>query len=186
MRNKSLVVLVGGTSGVGKDTIINELIKRNEGKFVLIVSTTTRKPREGEVDGVHYYFVDTETFKTMIDNGDVCEHSFRHEAFYGISSHKVDELLKTGKIPMKDCDYRGVVGLKKAGYNVISFYLIIDKAEVERRLRNRGMSEEQVQFRLSDYDAHVATKKYFDFVVENRNLEKCVTDIQKIIQGRIN
>lgn len=180
---KPLVILIGGTSGAGKDTVVTALINQSPNKFGRIVSTTTRPMRPNEQDGIDYHFVTQDEFKRKIDCGEVAEHTHRHNAYYGISSESVDGIHAQGKIAIKDSDHRAVIGLREHGYNVLSFYLLVSREEVEKRLHARGGTPDQIAYRLGDYDDHLATKKYFDIHIENDEFEKCVNQIANTIQA---
>jgi len=179
--NKGLVVLVGGTSGAGKDTVIEKLMQKNPKLFGKFVSYATRDPRPDEIDGVHYHFISEQEFLEKIESGEIIEHTTRHNEYKGMSDKIIDKMLARRVIAIKSCEYMGVIGLRDYGYNLFAVYLSVPRDEVKRRLQNRNCPPEELEHRLSDYDDHLSTAKYFDVVVENIDLEKCVDSIYELI-----
>ena len=95
MKGKGLLVVISGPAGTGKGTVVNELVK--DDNIVVSVSATTRSPREGEKDGVHYHFITREQFKQMIDNDDLLEYAQYCGNFYGSPKKMAEEKMKEGK-----------------------------------------------------------------------------------------
>ena len=182
---KGLVVVIGGTSGAGKATVMWKLLGMYPDMFEHIVSTTSRTPRAGEVEGIHYNFVTEDAFKKLLDGGILAEYTYRHGNYYGISKDNINRILEKGKIPIVDADYKAVVGLKEHGYNVASFYLLVDKEMVALRLKFRDDDDEMVAYRLSDFDNHFATRVHYDYHVPNVDLLTCSAEIMAIIKKRM-
>jgi len=176
-------VIFAGPSGVGKGTLIEMLMKRfPDEQFGFSVSHTTRKPREGEVDGVHYNFSTVETMKKEIDEGKFIEYAEVHGNYYGTSVASVEKVQSAGKICILDIDVQGVQSVKKSTLKPV--YLFISPPsmeELERRLRGRGTEkEESIQRRLNNASEEM---KYgnqagnFDCVFVNSDLNATFEDI---------
>mmetsp|Transcript_15130 Transcript_15130/g.20608 ORF Transcript_15130/g.20608 Transcript_15130/m.20608 type:complete len:414 (-) Transcript_15130:177-1418(-) len=176
-------VVFCGPSGVGKGTLIEMLMKRfPNDQFGFSVSHTTRKPREGEKDGVHYNFSTVETMKKEIDEGKFIEHAEVHGNYYGTSVAAVEKVQSAGKICILDIDVQGARSVKKSSLK--PFYLFVSPPsmeELERRLRGRGTeSEVSIKRRLKNASEEM---KYgseagnFDRVFVNGNLEATFEDV---------
>jgi len=176
-------VIFAGPSGVGKGTLIEMLMKRfPDEQFGFSVSHTTRKPREGEVDGVHYNFSTVETMKKEIEEGKFIEYAEVHGNYYGTSVASVEKVQSAGKICILDIDVQGVQSVKKSTLKPV--YLFISPPsmeELERRLRGRGTEkEESIQRRLNNASEEM---KYgnqagnFDCVFVNSDLNATFEDI---------
>jgi|GEM_PF-1301921 len=184
--NKGLVVIIGGTSGAGKDTIIKKVIEKNPSLFGLFVSYATRAPRDSEVNGIHYHFITEKEFLKHLRDGEIVEFTTRHNEYKGMSARLIDAELSKGLIAIKDAEVEGVKGLRKYGYNLLSIYLTVPREEVARRLCARGCSDEELAHRLSDYDNHLSSSKFYDVLVENKEIEVCAENIYQMILSRIN
>eukprot|EP01052_Picozoa_sp_SAG31_P040996 SAG31_NODE_6092_length_2174_cov_26.087711_1_plen_336_part_00 len=141
-----IVVAVAGPSGVGKGTLINKLMDEKPGKFGFSVSHTTRDPRPGEIDGVHYNFTTKEKMKTMIAAGEFIEHAEVHGNFYGTSRQAVQSVCDTGKVCILDIDVQGVKSVNSAWRTEPKpLFLFIQPPSMqllEDRLRGRGTEDE--------------------------------------------
>ena len=133
---KSMVIV--GPSGVGKSTIISSILKRYPNKAALSVSDTTRKPRKGEIDGVHYNFIDKATFEANM-NLKYIEYARVHDNLYGTRIDSVHNIHDKGKVCILDVDVNGVQQLKACNFE--AKYVIVkppSMSELEKRLRGRG------------------------------------------------
>jgi len=182
INEKGIIIVVEGPSGVGKDAVIKELIKKYPNTFVKVPSTTTRAMRVGESQGSPYYFVNESTFKTMLDSGEIFEHTFRHGQYRGMSKHLFDDVLSKKLFPVKDCDLIGVNALRNVYANkVFTIFLTCPKAEIERRLIGRGDKGEDLKTRLNNFDEYIKNAKYFDVVIENIDLDVAVDNVYNAI-----
>ena len=146
-------VVFSGPSGVGKGTLIELLTKRfPDNQFGFSVSHTTRSPRDGEVDGVHYNFTDVDTIKQEIEEGKFVEYANVHGNYYGTSVAAVERVRSEGKICILDIDVQGVRNVKKSTLDAIYLFIAPPSMEVlEQRLRGRGTeTEEAVLKRLKN------------------------------------
>jgi len=170
-------IVFAGPSGAGKGTMIEKLMKKYDGAFGFSVSHTTRGPRSGEVNGVHYHFTTREAMQAEIDEGKFIEHADVHGKFYGTSSKSVQDVASAGKVGILDIDIQGVKSVKASHLDPL--YIFIEPpsmAVLEQRLRGRGTEkEEAIQKRLAnaqgemDYGAKKAGN--FDFNLVNDELE---------------
>jgi guanylate kinase len=170
-------VVFAGPSGVGKGTLIELLRKKYPTQFGFSVSHTTRKPREGEQDGVHYNFATVDGIKKEIDEGKFVEYANVHGNYYGTSVAAVESVQKQGKICILDIDVQGVRNVKKSTLDAI--YLFVSPPsmqELEKRLRGRGTEkEEAVVKRLANATEEVeygTGEGNFDRVFTNDDLDK--------------
>jgi len=183
MKNeKGIVIVIEGPSGVGKDALVKKLIEKHPNMFEKVPSMTTREMRENESQGNPYYFVDEKTFLSYINNGQVFEHTTRHNTYRGMSKHLFDEILARKNFPIKDCDVIGLNALKKIyGKNVVSVFITCPKNLIEERLIKRGETGESLKIRLNNYDEYINNKIYFDYNIENIDLNKAADELYKII-----
>mmetsp|Transcript_4945 Transcript_4945/g.6046 ORF Transcript_4945/g.6046 Transcript_4945/m.6046 type:complete len:200 (+) Transcript_4945:147-746(+) len=138
-------VVFCGPSGVGKGTLIDMLTKKfPNDQFGFSVSHTTRKPREGEQDGVHYNFTTVEDIKKEIDDGKFIEYAEVHGNYYGTSVQAVESVKSKGKICILDIDVQGVRNVKKSALNPRYVFIAPPSMEIlESRLRSRGTEKEE-------------------------------------------
>jgi guanylate kinase len=170
-------LVVCGPSGVGKGTLVGMLMKAYPDDFAFSVSSTTRPPREGEQDGIHYHFTDVEAFQTAIENGKFIEHAQVHDNLYGTSAESVETIARSGRVCVLDIDIQGAELVRASDLN--PYFIFIDPPSMElleQRLRERKTeTEEKIQIRLEN-----ATKELeyghvegnFDANVINDSLEK--------------
>lgn len=178
MSDKPNPVVFCGPSGVGKGTLIEMLMKRfpNE-QFGFSVSHTTRKPREGEVDGKHYNFTTVDAMKKEIDDGKFVEYAEVHGNYYGTSISAVEKVQEKGQICVLDIDIQGVMKVKESSLK--PRYLFIappSMDELEKRLRGRGTeTEEAIKKRLGNASKELQYGQQsgnFDRVFVNANLNE--------------
>ena len=177
------IVVIEGPSGVGKDTVIKNLIQKYPDRFAKLISVATRAMRPNESEGNPYHFVNHAEFDQMVATGDIFEHTTRHGEKRGMSEKYIQAILAQNKIPLKDCDVVGVRALKSRFKNVTSIFLTADKAEVERRLHARGDAPADIAERLQDYDRCLQDAKYYDHVIVNDNLQETIDKILTIIDN---
>lgn len=145
-------LVIAGPSGVGKGTLINMLLERYPQHFGFSVSHTTRAPRPGEVNGVHYNFVERSQFERELEQGLFLEHANVHTNMYGTSVRAVEAVQAQGKICVLDIDIQGVKQVKQCSMCTVPRFLFVappSLEELERRLRGRGTeTEEKIQVRV--------------------------------------
>jgi len=181
-------VVFAGPSGVGKGTLVKKLMDKYPSLFGFSVSHTTRGPRPGEEDGVHYNFVAKEDMEAAIARGEFIEHAHVHTNIYGTSIAAVEKVKSQGKVCILDIDIQGVQSVKKS--TLTAKYLFISPpsmADLESRLRGRGTeTEEKIQVRLQNATQEMefgAGEGNFDVVIVNDNLDKCFDEIIATIKS---
>lgn len=181
-------IIFSGPSGVGKGTLIEMLMKRfPNDQFGFSVSHTTRKPREGEVDGTHYNFTSVEKIKDEIGQGKFVEYAEVHGNYYGTSIEAVESVQKQERICILDIDVQGVMKVKKSSLEPLYCFITPPSlAELEKRLRGRGTeTEESIKKRLAnskkemDY-GHEAGN--FDRIFVNANLKEAFEELSEFIK----
>ena len=180
-------LVICGPSGVGKGTIIGSLIKRFNDKVALSVSHTTRKPRHGESNGVHYHFVTEDVMLEGIKDNLFLEHAKVHNHLYGTSRTSIDNIVESKRIPILDVDTLGVLSIKKKKFPANYVFIKPPSIEIlENRLRNRGTeSEPQLLLRLENAKREMAygTEENFDLVLENDKLDDTVKNLHKVMSS---
>ena len=178
---------MSAASGAGKTTLKDKVI----GEFpdiVYSISATTRKPREGEVDGVHYFFKTKEAFEKLIQENGLIEWNECHGNYYGTPKFFVEDMLKQGKRVLFDLDVFGKVNFDKV-YPEATGILILppSEEELERRLRSRGTdSEESIQTRLKNAKKEMEfakTQGKYEYTIVNDDLEKAADQLRKILSA---
>jgi guanylate kinase len=199
------IFTISGPSGVGKNTIINNLLQSNKHLITPFISTTTRNPRVGEIEGVDYYFVSKEEFNKRVDGGAFLEYEEVYkDVFYGSEKANLDKALLQDKVVIFDLDYKGALNLKKVietTYNntirLISIFVIPPTFAVLQERLYKRMIENNEELKINqelrnkivqDYNKRISKAKIellsadkFDEIVINADLEKCVYDILQII-----
>jgi len=182
------IVVIEGVSGAGKDTLMNEMVKREPNTFIKMPSMTSRKMRSGETEGNPYYFVTGKEFEKRVESGEIFEFTrlVRDDEYRGMSKKIIDTILDSGKIPLKDCDHIGLKALQVeyGKENVISIFLDVPKKEIEKRIIGRGGNEEDIKARIKDFEEYIKiNRKHYKYHVENIDMEECIKKICKIIES---
>ena len=186
MKNKLFVM--SAASGAGKTTLKDKVI----GEFpdiVYSISATTRKPREGEVDGVHYFFKTKEEFEKLIKEDGLIEWNEVHGNYYGTPKFFVEDMLRQGKRVLFDLDVFGKVNFDKV-YPDATGILILppSEEELEHRLRGRGTdSEEVIRLRLENAKKEMEfakTKGKYEYTIINDDLERAADELRAILKQK--
>lgn len=174
--------IVAAPSGAGKSTLVNALLAREPG-IALSISHTTRAPRPGDVDGVHYHFVDRATFERMIAQGDFLEHAEVFGNYYGTSRRAVEPILATGRDALLEIDWQGAAQVRRAMPGCVSIFILPpSRAELERRLRARATdSAATIERRLAASREEIAHAAEFDCIVVNDVFEDAVAALRAIV-----
>jgi len=177
-------IFVSGPSGVGKSTIIKEIVKRKT-DIVLSVSYTTRAPRPCEQDGIDYFFISRPVFERMIRSDAFLEWAQVHENLYGTSMAWIEREERQGHHVLFDIDVQGVIQAKEKG-SPGCFILILPPSmdELERRLSERGTEDPQALIlRTQNAKNELSNWALYDYLVVNESLEQCIDDIATIIDA---
>ena len=183
----STILVLCGPSGCGKSTLISRLMTDFPAKFGLSVSHTTRPPRAGEQDAVHYYFAPRAQVEKMRNAGEFIETAEVHGNLYGTSVAAVEAVRAIGKICILDIDIQGVQAVKQKLKNVFYVFLAPPSIEIlEKRLRNRGTeNEEKIQLRLKNALIEMEASKrdnFWDAVLVNDQLDLCYKELKHLIE----
>lgn len=183
--NKGKFIVVSGPSGVGKGTIFDKIVKEMNGWYS--VSSTTRLPREGEVDGVNYFFITKENFKDKIKNEEFLEYNYYNENYYGTAKKNVLDKINSGIDVFMEVDVNGAHNIKKMFPDAILIYIAPPSIEeLKRRLINRGTeSIEKINQRLEIADKELKEIDFYDYVVINDDIDKATDEVRKIIRKEI-
>ena len=184
MKNLKKLIIITGPSGVGKGTVVKELLDRNKDIW-LSISATTRNPRVGEKDGLNYYFISEEMFKDMIDKKEFLEWAQFAGNYYGTPLSTVNEKIEKGFIVLLEIEVEGAKQIKEKFPESLSIFLLPpSKEELEKRIRNRGTEkEEAIDRRLSRANYEIASSDQFDFVLTNHDVDETVKEVFKIIKS---
>lgn len=183
---RGAMFVIEGPSGTGKGTIAKEVLRRDP-NIKFSVSVTTRKKREGEVEGVDYYFVTNEQYDEFLAQDAFYEHvDSQYGDRYGTLRSEVDSFINVGQDVLFDMDWLGARQMKeKAKDDVVTIYLLPPSIkELRKRLENRGTdSKELIDKRMSLILDKMSHWDEFDYVIVNVDIEETVAKVQKIISG---
>ena len=180
---RGLMLVLSSPSGAGKTTLSRRLLKAHE-DLTLSVSATTRAPREGEREGVDYYFVSDEDFGIMRNRGDFLEWAKVFDHHYGTPREPVEAALAAGRDVLFDIDWQGAQQLDEVARDdlVKVFVLPPSKAELETRLRKRAQdSEEVVQARMAKASSEISHWAEYDYVVVNNDVDEAEASLEAIL-----
>lgn len=187
MKHKGVLMVLSGFSGAGKGTLMKKLLETYD-NYALSVSMTTRQPREGERDGIEYFFSTKEAFEQKIDEGGLIEYAQYCGNYYGTPKAYVDEQLANGKDVILEIEIQGALQIKeKFPEALLLFATPPSIEELERRLRGRGTeSEDVIRKRLLRACEEAEGMDAYDFLVINDDLERCVEEIHSIVNAARN
>ncbi|KAK3196634.1 guanylate kinase [Lecanicillium sp. MT-2017a] len=179
-------IILSGPSGVGKGTLYNLLFERHPDCFTLSVSHTTRAPRSGEQDGVHYHFVPMEDFEDLISKDGFVEHAKFGGNRYGTSKMTIEEQTKKGRVVLLDIEMEGVKQIKQSSISARYIFIAPPSTEaLETRLRGRGTeTEASVQKRLDQAKNELEYSKIpgvHDIIIVNDDLETAYKELESYV-----
>lgn len=178
-----MLIIISGSAGVGKNTIITAILKKYN-NIKLVKTCTTRRPRSTDADMQNpYLYLTKEEFENKIKNGEMFEYEEIHENFYGMLKSSVDEIKKKENHFIKDIGVLGQINLKRAlksKVEVLSIFLTAPKEELIKRLKARG--DHDIDLRMSRMEFELGYAKNYDYVIENNNLDKTIKKIEALIK----
>lgn len=176
--------ILSAPSGAGKTSLLAALLEKRD-SLTLSVSHTTRSPRPGEQDGVHYHFVSPERFQEMIDAGQWLEYAQVFDHFYGTSREAVLELLESGKDVILEIDWQGAQQVRSALPGCCSIFILPPSLEaLEQRLRNRKQDTEAVILRrLAEARADCGHYNEYTYLIVNDQFTRALADLESIFHA---
>ena len=181
--NKKLYV-ISGSSGVGKGTVLKEFMKFHP-DFMLSISCTTRQQREGEIDGVNYFYLTKEEFKSCIEQDKFLEWAEYAGNFYGTKKKYIEQCLDNGMNVILEIETTGALKVKEKMPEAVLIFISPPSIEIlEQRLRGRHTEDEEtIQRRLNEVKKELECAKKYDYLVINDTVENAVWTLGKIISG---
>ncbi len=185
MNETGILIVLSGFAGSGKGTIIRELMKKYD-NYALSVSATTRAPREGEVDGVHYFFKTVEEFKDMIAKGELLEYANYVGNYYGTPRAYVKEQLASGKNVILEIETEGALNIKREYPDaVLVFVMPPSVQEIYNRLKARGTeTEEVIAKRMAKAGLEITVVDRYDYLMINDVIEESVELFNSIVMSQ--
>lgn len=185
MDRKGRLLVISGPSGVGKGTIVSRLTERLGENVKLSISATTREPRDGEVNGVHYHFLSDEEFLDRVKKEEFLEYALVHEHYYGTPKPPVEEALREGYDVILEIDVQGAMQVKENfREGVYIFILPPSIRELRNRLISRGTeSKEDLEIRMAKALAEIDYLDHYDYAVVNDDLSAAEREVLSIIEA---
>lgn len=182
--SKGILYVVSAPSGCGKGTILETVLKNNSSIYYS-VSATTRLPREGEKDGVNYFYHTKEEFQKLIDEDGMLEYATFCDNFYGTPRKQAEEMLEQGFDVILEIETKGAMQVKKCCPDAVFIFILPPSMkELRRRLKKRGTeSDEVIQKRLDTAAGEIRCAENYDYIMINGELEKAILDFEAIIRS---
>lgn len=188
MNKEGKIIIISAPSGTGKSTIINSIIDNEDLRLSFSVSATNRSPREGEVDGVNYYYLTTEEFQKRIKDDAFIEFEEVYPGrYYGTLKSEVKRVLENGFNLILDIDVKGGLNVKKQYPDAVSIFIQPPSIEClkERLINRKTDSMEVINERVSKAEYELSFSKQYDYNVVNDVLETAIEEVKNIIKKSI-
>lgn len=181
---KGLLIIVSGPSGAGKGTVLKKVFDEID-SLRYSVSVTTRKPREGEIEGESYFFKSQEEFKAMIERDEFLEYQPVFDNYYGTPKKYVEELRNKGYDVVLEIDVKGALSVKEKVKDAVLIFLTPESKDIlrQRLIGRKTESEEELTKRISESIGELETIDKYEYVVINDEIERCASDIITIINA---
>ncbi len=185
MKTRGSLIVLSGFAGVGKGTVLKSLFETQEG-YAYSVSATTRQPRPGEVDGVHYFFVSKERFEEMIRDDELLEHASYVGNYYGTPRAYVEQKLDEGFDVILEIEVQGALKIKEKVPEAVLIYMLPPSADIlYERLKGRGTETDEVIGRRMKKAAQEAESvEQYDYMVVNDDADECAARLHALIRSQ--
>ena len=185
VKTRGSLIVLSGFAGVGKGTVLKSLFETQEG-YAYSVSATTRQPRPGEVDGVHYFFVSKERFEEMIRDDELLEHASYVGNYYGTPRAYVEQKLDEGFDVILEIEVQGALKIKERVPEAVLIYMLPPSADIlYERLKGRGTETDEVIGRRMKKAAQEAESvEQYDYMVVNDDADECAARLHALIRSQ--
>ncbi len=179
-----MLLIISGPSGTGKGTLVNKLME-SDPSFRFSCSVTTRAPRDGEINGVHYHFVSKEDFQRMVEENAFLEHAKVHDNFYGTLKKPVEDMMAQGLNVLLDIDTQGAINVMDNASDYVSVFILPPSfEELAKRLYGRNTdASEVIERRLHNAREEVKMLDRYQYVVVNDDLEHAFEQLVQIVNA---
>lgn len=184
MDRKGILFVLSGPSGAGKGTVLKEVLGRLD-NISVSVSVTTREPREGEIDGLHYHFKSKSEFQRMVENNEFLEHVAKFKNRYGTPKAQVEKCLSEGTDVILEIETKGASKVRKAFPKAVLIFVTPSRYEdLSKRLDKRGSETDAAKkLRLTIAEKEFKCVKHYDYIAINDNLDDCASTVEAIIRS---
>ena len=181
---KGFLLVISGPSGVGKGTVLHDLMN-TQNNLVYSVSATTRNKRDGEIEGVSYFFKTHDEFENMIAEDKFLEYAHVHNNYYGTPKEFVENKINEGKIVILEIDVQGALNIKKNTDNGVFIFLAPPSlSELKKRIVGRGTeTDDDIKIRMKNARKELKYIKDYDYLVINDHLNSAITSVNEIINA---
>lgn len=182
-KNNGLVIVLSGPSGVGKGTV-NRILQKSNTQVAAAVSATTRAPREGELEGVSYYFKTKEEFEKLIAEDCFVEYASVYGNRYGTLKSELERIIGSGINVVLEIDTVGAMNIKNVMPDAVTVFVLPPSLqELERRIRGRGAEEATLNVRIIAAKEEIAFARNYDYIVVNDEATRCASEVATIIRA---
>lgn len=184
MNKEGILIVISGFSGAGKGTLVKRLMDEYE-NYALSISMTTRKPRDGEIDGKSYFFVSKEDFEQKIKGDGFLEYASYCENYYGTPKAYVEQQLKCGKDVILEIEVQGALQIKEKYPNALLLFVTPPGADIlyNRLVSRQTETQDVIMKRMQTAAKEAAFMERYDYIVVNDDLDTCVKDTHEMIRS---